>query len=196
MNYFGTLIAVADDCPVTSSVVPAERGRKKTVAVLRYEMIAARPYGLTQEDVLFETWLRRQEALDALSEADRAELRERFFPACRVPAPSRLSCRPACRTCSPGSSRAPHTPENALDPVQRSRPTANSCTGGAQLLRVDATSDFTPDASGTTWASLGTAPKAASADTSAVAPTERAAAASTASKGPRVGWCSKRWSPS
>jgi hypothetical protein len=39
MNYFATLIAVADDGPVASSVVPAERGGKKTVAVLQYEMI-------------------------------------------------------------------------------------------------------------------------------------------------------------
>lgn len=61
MNYVDSLIAVADDCPVRSSAVPAERGEKKTVAVLQYEMLAGAPYTLTQEDVQFESWLRRQD---------------------------------------------------------------------------------------------------------------------------------------
>lgn len=79
MNCFETLIAVADDCPVTSSVVPTERGGKKTVAVLHYEMIAEKPHALTQEEVLFDTWLRRQDLPDDLPDADRAELWDRFF---------------------------------------------------------------------------------------------------------------------
>ena len=79
MNYVGTLIAVADDCPVTSSVVPVERGGKQTVATLQYDMIAANPYGLTQEEVLFETWLRRQDMPREPSGAERAELWQRFF---------------------------------------------------------------------------------------------------------------------
>lgn len=59
-NYFDTLIAVAADCPVSSSVVPEPRGGKKTVAVLQYEMLAGHPYTLRQEDVLFESWYARQ----------------------------------------------------------------------------------------------------------------------------------------
>ncbi|HEX6305390.1 MAG TPA: DUF6157 family protein [Anaerolineales bacterium] len=31
LNYYQTLIAVADDCPVTESVVPVSRGAKVTV---------------------------------------------------------------------------------------------------------------------------------------------------------------------
>lgn len=79
MNYYDTLIAVADDCPATISVVPQERGGKKTVAVLQYEMIAAKPHGLTQEEVLFETWLSRQDLPAEPSGAERAELWNRFF---------------------------------------------------------------------------------------------------------------------
>ena len=78
MNYFQTLIAVADDCPVTKSVVPVDRGAKKTVAVLQYEMLAGSPYVYTQEDVLFNTWFRRQ-ALPDKSEAEVAQLRAEFF---------------------------------------------------------------------------------------------------------------------
>jgi hypothetical protein len=75
VNYYKTLISVADDCPVTSSVVPVPRGGKKTVAVLQYEMLAGLPYELTQEDLLFTTWLQRQ----ADADPDVDALRARFF---------------------------------------------------------------------------------------------------------------------
>lgn len=79
MNYYSTFIAVADDCPGTNSTVPMARGGRKTVAVLQYEMIAAAPHSLTQEDVLFDTWLARQDLPAGLSDEDRADLRAGFF---------------------------------------------------------------------------------------------------------------------
>lgn len=79
LNYYSTLIAVADDCPVTAAEVPGARGGKPTVAVLQYELISGAPYGLTQEDVLFETWLRRQDLPADLPAERRAELRKEFF---------------------------------------------------------------------------------------------------------------------
>ncbi|GAA3134469.1 DUF6157 family protein [Planomonospora alba] len=77
LNYYDTLIAVAEDCPVDRAVVPPGGG--KTVAAVQFAMLAENPGALTQEDVLFETWLRRQEGLGEPSGAERAELRERFF---------------------------------------------------------------------------------------------------------------------
>lgn len=50
MNYCQVLIAVADDCPVSQSVVPENRAGKKTVALLQYEMLAQSPYVHTQEE--------------------------------------------------------------------------------------------------------------------------------------------------
>jgi hypothetical protein len=79
MNYFETLIAIADDCPVTKSAVPIERGGKVTVAVLQYEMIAGRAHVLTQEDVLFQTWLARQDMPKNQSKTEIARLRAEFF---------------------------------------------------------------------------------------------------------------------
>jgi hypothetical protein len=72
LNYYDTLIAVADDCPVTGAVVPPLRGGRKTVAVVQYELIEAG--GRTQEDVLFDTWLARNEP-----DGDPDGLRELFF---------------------------------------------------------------------------------------------------------------------
>ena len=79
MNYYQTLIAVADDCPVRQSVVPIQRGDNLTIAVLQYGMIAGNPYTYTQEDVLFQTWLQRQDMPKDPSEAELAHLREGFF---------------------------------------------------------------------------------------------------------------------
>ncbi|MFI7028603.1 DUF6157 family protein [Microbispora rosea] len=79
LNYYSTLIAVADDCPVTAAEVPGGRGGRPTVATLQYELISGTPYGLTQEDVLFETWLRRQDLPAGLTAERRAELRKEFF---------------------------------------------------------------------------------------------------------------------
>lgn len=78
MGYFETLIAVADDCPVGESQVPPDRPGTKTVARLQYELLSEHPGALTQEDVLFQTWLLRQEG-PRPSEAETARLREAFF---------------------------------------------------------------------------------------------------------------------
>lgn len=78
MNYYDSFIAVADDCPVSASVVPTARGDKKTVAVLQYEMLAGSPYQHTQEDVLFGSWLQRQDLGDPSAD-EVARLREEFF---------------------------------------------------------------------------------------------------------------------
>ena len=79
MNYYQTLIAVAEDSPVTASVVPVPRGGKKTVAVLQYDMLTEQPGMLTQEDVLFLSWLQRQDGADEMTAPEIAALREEFF---------------------------------------------------------------------------------------------------------------------
>lgn len=78
MNYVDTLIAVADDCPVTAGVVPHARAGTPSVALLQYQMLADQPSVYTQEDVLFESWLSRQD-LPELSSGERERLRPEFF---------------------------------------------------------------------------------------------------------------------
>ena len=51
MNYFDTLIEVADDCPATQAQVPQARGGKKTKAVVEYELLVKHPYTYTEEDI-------------------------------------------------------------------------------------------------------------------------------------------------
>lgn len=78
LHYYDTLIAVADDCPVDHAVVPAPRGGKPTVAVLQYDMLAENPGRLAQPDILFRSWLARQEHPD-VQPAEEEALRTAFF---------------------------------------------------------------------------------------------------------------------
>ncbi len=79
LNYYHTLITAADDCPVAHSIEPEGRGGKLTVALLQYRMLSGSPYVFTQEEVLFRTWLQRQELPEALPQEEIARLREQFF---------------------------------------------------------------------------------------------------------------------
>jgi hypothetical protein len=53
MNYYDTLIEVADDCPAIKGQVPQARGGKKAKAVVEYELLVKHPYTYTEEDIAF-----------------------------------------------------------------------------------------------------------------------------------------------
>lgn len=58
MTYRSTLIALADDCPATSSRVPEKAG----VAAFQYAMLHDQPYQFTMDEVLFRSHYRNEEA--------------------------------------------------------------------------------------------------------------------------------------
>ncbi len=59
MSYVNTFIAVAADAKTEAGMVPPARDGKKTVARLEYELIAPKPYQLTQEEVQFSVHVQR-----------------------------------------------------------------------------------------------------------------------------------------
>src|SRR5437764_5092580 len=75
MNYYDTLIEVADDCPATEGQVPQARAGKKTKAVVEYELLVSHPYWYTEEDIAFEVYA----ALHDIPKALRAREREKFL---------------------------------------------------------------------------------------------------------------------
>jgi len=79
VNYFNTFIAVAPDTSAKAGTVPPERGGKKSVAVLEYELIASKPYVLTQEDVQFAVHVQRHGISAAQLETQHTKLWEEFF---------------------------------------------------------------------------------------------------------------------
>lgn len=74
-NYLDTIIEVADDCPAHVAAPPPERGGKRTVANIQYDMIASEPYRYTSDDVVFHAFAVRNN----VPEEDHASERERFF---------------------------------------------------------------------------------------------------------------------
>jgi hypothetical protein len=75
VNYYDTLIEVADDCPATEAQVPQARGGKKTKAVVEYELLVKHPYTCTEEDIAFEVYA----VLHEIPSASRAKEREKFL---------------------------------------------------------------------------------------------------------------------
>jgi Family of unknown function (DUF6157) len=75
MNYFDTLVEVADDCPVSVAQVPQARGGKKTKAVIEYELLVEHPYAYTEEDIAFAVYA----ALHDIPKAKRPGERKKFL---------------------------------------------------------------------------------------------------------------------
>jgi len=75
VNYYDTLIEVADDCPVSEAELPHARGGKKTKALVEYELLVKHPYTYSQEDVAFEVYA----LLHSIPKRTRLKERERFL---------------------------------------------------------------------------------------------------------------------
>ena|SRR5215216_4814886 len=79
MNYIDTFIVTAEDCSANTGVIPEPKAGKKTVAVIQYELVAGNPYKYTQEDVLFETFVRHKGIPPGELKTRGKAMREEFF---------------------------------------------------------------------------------------------------------------------
>jgi len=52
-NYTDTFIEAAEDCPATEGEIPPQKGDKRSVATIEFELIIRHPYRYTSDDVLF-----------------------------------------------------------------------------------------------------------------------------------------------
>jgi hypothetical protein len=87
MNYYDTLIEVAEDCPVTEAQTPqAARGAKQSKTVVEYELLAKRPYKYTEEDIAFETYAVLHDIPKAIWPRERKKFLSKGHPHLRVSA--------------------------------------------------------------------------------------------------------------
>jgi uncharacterized protein DUF6157 len=84
MNYYDTLITVADDCPATKGQVPRASGRKKTKAVVEYELLVKHPYRYSEEDIAFEVYAVLRDIPKASWPKEREKLLSKGHPHLRV----------------------------------------------------------------------------------------------------------------
>jgi hypothetical protein len=75
VNYFDTLIAIADDSPVREATIPPRKDEKPTIAAEQYRLLAGRPYELTSEDVIFQVYADKHR----IPEDERPTAREEYF---------------------------------------------------------------------------------------------------------------------
>lgn len=64
-NYFNTFILVADDSLLDEGQMPPQKGEKKSVANLQFEMLYENPYKFTSDEVLFTVFAERKGFLKA-----------------------------------------------------------------------------------------------------------------------------------
>lgn len=74
-NYHNTFIEVAEDCKADMGEMPPQRGEKKTVANLQFDMLYDSPYQFTSDDVLFGVFAIRK----GFEEGEMDEQREQYF---------------------------------------------------------------------------------------------------------------------
>jgi hypothetical protein len=86
VNYYDTLIEVADDCPVTEAQEPRTRGAKKTKALVEFQLLVNRPYKYTEEDIAFETYAVLHDVPKATWPAEREKFLSKGHPHLRVSA--------------------------------------------------------------------------------------------------------------
>ena len=86
MNYYDTLVEVADDCPATVAQVPQARGCRKTKAVVEYELLAEHPYTYTEEDIAFGVYAALHDIAKASQPAERKKFLSKGHPHLRVSA--------------------------------------------------------------------------------------------------------------
>ena len=74
-NYFDTFIEVSEDTNAIVGTQPPQKGDKKTVAAMQYDLIADNPYKYTSDDVLFLVFAERNDLL----ESEYKQARKEFF---------------------------------------------------------------------------------------------------------------------
>lgn len=78
-NYYNTFIEVASDCPADYGMVPPDKAAGKTKPGIEYEIAANSPYAYTQEEILYETFVRHKQIPPDERRLREAELRAAFF---------------------------------------------------------------------------------------------------------------------
>jgi hypothetical protein len=66
---------VAEDCKVSSGMIPVLKNDKKTIAYRKFEIIANNPYIFTSDDILFQIYADRND----LTESEYKIARKQFF---------------------------------------------------------------------------------------------------------------------
>jgi hypothetical protein len=78
-NYYDTFITIARDCPAERGLIPPERKSGWTKPGIEYDLLANHPYTYTQEELLYQTYVRHKDIPEEELTAQGGQIREAFF---------------------------------------------------------------------------------------------------------------------
>jgi hypothetical protein len=61
LEIVNTFIQIAPDSTATKAVIPEARADKKTIQVIQFELLNAKPYSLTLNELIFEVFVKRNQ---------------------------------------------------------------------------------------------------------------------------------------
>lgn len=78
-NPVNQFIEIAPDCPVEAATVPQDKGDKRSIATIEYELLSGKPYHYTLDELKFATHLLHKQIPPVEVKAHRQQLRDAFF---------------------------------------------------------------------------------------------------------------------
>lgn len=79
INYYQTFITVAPDCPAMEGTVPPLRKGGATKSRIEYDLLSSHPYTYTQEDLIYEVYIRHKLIPEDELLARGTQIREELF---------------------------------------------------------------------------------------------------------------------
>lgn len=84
MNYYDTFILIAPDSSATRGTAPPQREGAPSIAAIEFTLLSAKPYGYTQEELLFAVHLHREGISPAEARSKHDSLWDQFFSKSRA----------------------------------------------------------------------------------------------------------------
>jgi hypothetical protein len=78
-NPANQFIEIAPDCPTTTAIVPRDKGDKRSIATIEYELLSSKPYQYTLSELKFATHVLHKQLPAAELKAHRQQLQDEFF---------------------------------------------------------------------------------------------------------------------
>jgi hypothetical protein len=78
-NPANQFIEIAPDCETGAAIVPQDKGDKRSIASIEYELLSSMPYQYTLAELKFATYLLHKQIPPAEFKAHQQQLRDEFF---------------------------------------------------------------------------------------------------------------------
>ncbi|MGC2166061.1 MAG: DUF6157 family protein [Gallionella sp.] len=78
-NPANQFIEIAPDCETKTAIVPQDKGDKRSIATIEYELLSDKPYTYTLSELKFATHVQHKQIPQAELKAHQQQLRDAFF---------------------------------------------------------------------------------------------------------------------